>query len=103
MGRPQFKLNQSNARASAARNIKPARDISDLSKEELKEHKKRQAVQAEKDKLRGLSVAQDEVLQDDDEILPGYENDCPTCGAEAGYRCTTNTGKTAAKPHAARL
>lgn len=102
MGRPQFKLNQSNARASAARNIKPARDISDLSKDELKEHKQRQKVQAEKDKLRGLTVQQ-EARPDPDDILPGYENDCPTCGAEAGYRCETSTGKTAAKPHAARL
>lgn len=103
MGRPQFKLNQSNARASAAGSIKPARDISDLSKDELKEHKARAKVQAEKDKLRGLTVQQDDVLRDDDEILPGYENDCPTCGSEAGYRCVTTTGKTAAKPHAARL
>ena len=102
MGRPQFKLNQSNARASAARNIKPARDISDLSKEELKEHKQRQKVQAEKDKLRGLTVKQEERPADED-IMPGYENDCPTCGAEAGYRCETTTGKVAAKPHAARL
>ncbi len=101
MGRRQFKLNQSNARAAAGRDIKPARDIGDLNKDELKEHKKRQAVQAEKDKLRGLSVQQ--APPADDDILPGYEKDCPTCGAERGYRCETNTGKTAAKPHAARL
>ncbi len=101
MGRPQFKLNQSNARAAAARDIKPARDIGDLSKAERKEHKARQERQTELDKLRGLTATQAELQ--DDEILPGYENDCPTCGAERGYRCETNTGKTAAKPHAARL
>ncbi len=101
MGRRQLKLNQSNARAAAARDIKPARDIGDLSKAELKEHKKRQEVQAEKDKLRGLTSKQAPPTKD--EIMPGYEKDCPTCGAEAGYRCETNTGKTAAKPHAARL
>ncbi len=102
MGRPQLKLKGSNARAAAARDIKPARDIGDLNKDELKEHKARQAKQTELDKLRGLTATQAE-LKDDDEILPGYENDCPTCGAERGYRCETNTGKTAAKPHAARL
>lgn len=74
--RAGLKRRMSNARPKAERAILAAKDISELSPEELE----------------GRAAPVD----------PALDVECPTCGAEIGEPCMTPGGKVAKKSHAKR-
>lgn len=82
--RAGLKRRMSNTRPKALRAILGARDISELSDEELK----------------GRSVELEGRVEPED---PGLAIKCPTCDSDPGDACRTPSGKTAKNTHAARL